>query len=163
MNLNQFDQLPPAEKMEAFHQAHGGECYRDPKNNRLYYSDGAVLDDYAGGSFYFPPDPSTEEGEYRLACLKLKFAQLKLKRAVREFDDLNTHLAHSLPGDPDAALEKLKRLQGVVEERKKLVAQAEEALANTRRGKAQAQARREQEEENRRILEWQSRRAAIRI
>ena len=113
--------------------------------------------------FHFVPDTSTTEGEYLLYWRKLKFAQLKLDRAVKEFDELNTILANGLPPDEDAAVAQLRQLQKKVDEHKRLVKKAEAALANTRRGRAAADYRRDQEEQNRRMEQWNQRRRSVRI
>ncbi|MHC1769013.1 MAG: hypothetical protein AB9869_32805 [Verrucomicrobiia bacterium] len=163
MDIIEFGELAPAAQKKRFHEEHG-ECYRDGDSCILYYGDGAVLEDFGYGVFHFPPDPKAgDEQEYLLYWRKLKFAQLKLRRAVKAFDNLNTILAQGRPADPDAALADLKRLQAAVNQQKALVAQAERTLSDTARGRAQAAARRQREEEDRRIAEFQSQREAIRV
>lgn len=110
-----------------------------------------------------PPDPERPEDEFLLYWRKLQFARLKLARAVDEFDHVNTILANTSPDDEEAELRKLKRLQEKVTERKRFVAQAEAALANTRKGRWEVQARKSQEETARRIEQFNSRRRGIRI
>ena len=92
-----FDKLSPAEKMKQFHSEHGSECLRDGHNPVFYYADGAMLEgegDLLMTVYIFVPDATTVEGEYQLYWRKRKFAQLKLARAVGEFDNLNTQLAN---------------------------------------------------------------------
>lgn len=152
---------PAMVKIGEFHKRHGPESYND--GSVIVYADGAYRDINPLGILADPPTPDTVEGEYLLAHRKLQFTQLKLKAAVREFDELNTRLAHCIPADEEAELAKLKRLKDHVDACKELVTAAEDAVANTRHGKHQADMRRQQEEEQVKWKEFQSRRREIRV
>jgi hypothetical protein len=167
LSLIDFNDLSPSMKARRFHEENGAECYRaSPGSSVFYYPTGAVMEN--GGSpelcvFHFPPDPASIDGEHKLMFRKLRFAKLKLDRAVTAFDELNTHLANGLPCDEDGELAKLKALAMKVEERKQLVAEAQEAFNNTRAEKGLAEQRRAKEEELQRITDWQHKRRSVRV
>jgi|GEM_PF-6723121 hypothetical protein len=152
---------PVMMKVRAFEERHGSEKYSD--GAAWFYADGAMRDMNPIGILMEPPDSGTDEGEYKMALHKLKFAQLKLQTAVSEFDQLNTRLAHTIPMDPDADLAELKRLAKVVESRKKLVTEAEEGVANTRWGRRRAELRRADEEQRQRMADFNEKRRSIRV
>jgi hypothetical protein len=147
--------------VKAFHIRHGEECYSD--GSYFYFADGAFRDRHALGLLAEPPIPHDAEGEWKLESNKLTFAKLRLKAAVAEFETENERLRHFIPNDKDSALANLKRLQRLVEERKNLVAVAEERLSNTHWGKCKERIKREAEETQRRMAEFDEERKAIRI
>lgn len=149
------------EKVAAFDRKQGSECYSD--GEFLYFRTGAYREIDPRGLWAEPPNTTTEEGEYEKAKNILKFFQLRLKAAVTEFDELNTRLAYTLPMNPEAEIEKLKDLAGVVETRKSELVKAETALENTRIGKARKLFLQARIEELERIERFQKQRRAIRI
>lgn len=148
-------------QIEAFHRLHGPECFSE--GTVLYYKTGAFRETSPPGVLAPPPKGDTVEGEHELALAKLKFYRLKLEAAVRAFDEMNSFLAYSSPIEPEAELLRLKARKAAVDYARKLHRQAEAAVANTRRGKANAAAELEREMDRERFSAFQRKRQSIRI
>jgi hypothetical protein len=155
---------PATIAIRAFHAKHGPECYAD--DYATFYKDGSYRENAQPYGILFDAttrDMRRPDLEYEVYSNIVKFYRLKLEEAVRQFDDLNTKLAHSIPADPDADLAELKRLQGVVQERKQELAEAEAALQQTSWGRARAARVRSDAEARQRYAEFQRQRELIRI
>jgi hypothetical protein len=148
-------------RIAAFHQRNGGECFSD--GTFYFYKNGAMRDIEPLGPLIDPPDPRTRHGQLQLATNILKFYQLRLKKAVAEYDDLNTRLAHQLPADPDMELKRLKELQANVDACKADVEAADKAVGETELGRQRRMMLAGQAEQRQRFLEFQRKRAAIKV
>jgi hypothetical protein len=149
------------QRIKEFHQRHGGECYSD--GHFYFYANGAYRDVNPFGVLADPPDTRTSDGERQRAQNIFKFYRFKLAAAVREFDELNTRLAHLIPADEETELFKLKELQKKVNACKAELQKAQEALDATELGRRRINSRRAIEEERERIADFQKRRLSIRI
>jgi hypothetical protein len=148
--------------VRAFNTKHG-EFYSS--GNEVFYADGSYREKEEFGIMWDSAsvDRRNAELEWRVQSNIVQFYRLKLESAVTEFDDLNTRLNFSSPSDPDAEIAKLKRLQLVVTQRRKELAQAEAALEKTQWGRQRQAHQEAQQERVQRAAEFQSRRRAIRI
>jgi hypothetical protein len=148
--------------IRAFNDKHG-DSYSS--GSQVYYADGSVREIAAWGAMWdsSEADQSQADLEWQVQSNIVQFFRLKLADAVAQFDGLNTRLQFSTPDDPDAEIAELKRLQFLVMERKKELARAEEALANTQFGRATRQRREAAQERDEKNAEFHRRRRAIRI
>lgn len=144
-----------------FDRLHGVEKYSD--GQFYFFRDGAYRDVDAAGVLAPPPIAKTRHGQLQLATNILRFYQLRLKKAVAEYDELNTRLAHQLPTDEEVQLRRLRELQQTIDARNRDVEAAQAALDSTelmRQRKAMLQG---QAEERQRFVDFQKKRAAIKV
>jgi hypothetical protein len=155
------DCSPATRQIRRFHARHGGICFPDGAGF-LVYPNGAFREIGPAGVLAEPLPEDTPENEHTNARNVLKFYRLKLKAAVRDFDNLNEALSAMVPDDENEALTKLQILQGQVLVAKREVKAAEKKLAGTELAKRHRLAEEEKLEEEERQA-FQEKRRAIRI
>lgn len=114
-------------RIAEFDKRHGGNPVL--YGEWFFYANGAVREVDPLGALIPPPDD-----EYARLTNIVRYYQARLFKAVREFDAAKESLMMAACPDGEA-LDRLKKLQGVVGERNKAVEQAKQNLAQTERGK----------------------------
>ena len=150
-----------AERVGAFHKRHGGVCVTD--GAMWYYPNGARRDCHPLGVLAEPPDDSTRDGAFRKAENIVTYHRLKLKSAAGAFNELNFRLSTALPPNPKKAIAELKRLQAVVDECKRELADAEAKRDSTEVAKHRKQIKEARDAERDAFAKFQHERRSIRI
>ena len=125
MYTNDFDTMSVTQRIKTFDAKHGGEAESEFDGYWVIYSDGAKRDANPLGPLSEPPENPRE-----LAIAKVYFAELRLRRAVIEFDNTKKRFMDQagLHHEHRRNVRTLKKLQKVVQQRQGELAEAEENL-----------------------------------
>jgi hypothetical protein len=151
------------QRVKQFDEKHGGERYSE--GGMFFFADGSMREVDPTGVLLGCEQLNVQDAkqEYDLMLRKYKFVEVKLKKAVQAFDELNERLLYFHPPNENEELKRLCELQKLIEALKPEVEKALAAVDATRFGAARKANLEAIANQQRRFDEFQKRRKAIRI